>query len=105
VRHAPHSLSPAGALHGGIRLQSPAACGVLAGDPVLKSIEGGDPFAPDAQTYAAVAKKCAAKEPVVLVTTDGRTLAARCEAPLPPEPLAYSVERWMPSQGANLAPR
>jgi hypothetical protein len=79
-----------------IKLDSPQGCGVLAGDPLLKSIEGGDPFEASAETYAAVQRKCAAKQAVTLVTADGRTLAAACDAPLAPAPLAYVVKRWMP---------
>jgi hypothetical protein len=83
-----------------IKLDSPAGCGVLAGDPVLKSIEGGDPFELSSDTYAAVQRKCAAKAAIVLVTDDGRTLAARCAEPLGPEPQAYIVRRWMPEAAA-----
>jgi hypothetical protein len=79
-----------------IKLDSPAGCGVLAGDPVLKSIEGGDPFALSSETYEAVRRKCAAKATVIFVTADGRTLSASCAEPLGPEPQAYVVRRWMP---------
>ncbi|MDB5693049.1 MAG: hypothetical protein JWO81_2112 [Alphaproteobacteria bacterium] len=88
---------------GRIKLQTPAGCGVLAGDPVLKSIEGGDPSELTAETYAAVQRKCAAKTAVTVVTGDGRTLAAACASPLGPEPQAYLVKSWMPGIEASQA--
>jgi hypothetical protein len=83
-----------------IKLDSPKGCGVLTGDPLLKSIEGDDPFEPSAETYEAVQRKCAAKQTVTFVTADGRTLAVPCDAPLEPAPLAYVVKRWMPADVA-----
>jgi hypothetical protein len=80
---------------GAIRLDNPPGCGALAGNPVLKSIEGGDPFAVSGETYAAVARKCVSRASVTLVTGDGRTLEAACSEPLPPEPRDYFVTRWL----------
>lgn len=80
-----------------VQLDSPKGCGVLAGDPKLKTIEGGDPFAMSEATYAAVQRRCAAREPVSLVTADDRTLAARCNSPLAPAPMDFEVRRWRPS--------
>ena len=87
---------------GALKLQSPAECGPLAGDPVLKSIEGGNAFDIGTETYAAVQRKCEAKEDVTIVTADGRTLAAACTAPLAPAPLTYVVKRWMPAGGVRV---
>jgi hypothetical protein len=83
-----------------IRLQTTEGCGVLAGDPVLKAVEGGDPFAPSAETYAAVQRRCAASEPVTLTTMDGRTIAAPCGKALGPPPEDYAVRRWLPPGAA-----
>jgi hypothetical protein len=80
-----------------VKLQSPAGCGVLAGDPPLAGIEGGDPFDMTPETYAAVQRKCAAGAGVILATADGRTLSAACAAPLPAAPEDYVVERWLPA--------
>jgi hypothetical protein len=88
-----------------IRLQTPAGCGDLAGDPVLKSIEGGDPVALTADTYAAVQKKCASGEAVVLVTGDGRSHAAPCRKPLADAPKQYAVRRWRSPAQADPARR
>jgi hypothetical protein len=79
-----------------IKLDSPKGCGVLTGDPVLKTIEGGDPFAMSEATYAAVQRRCAAREPVTIVTADDRTLSAVCAAPLAPAPMDFEVRRWRP---------
>ena len=81
---------------GTIKLDSPAGCGALAGNPLLKSVEGGDPFAMSAQTYAAAERKCAEGGAVMLTTADGRTLSAVCAAPLPPAPRAFVVRIWLP---------
>jgi hypothetical protein len=79
-----------------VKLDGPAGCGGLAGDPVISRIEGGDPFDLSEETYAAVQRRCAAREPVTLVSGDGRTLAAPCTTPLPPAPQDYEVRRWRP---------
>jgi hypothetical protein len=79
-----------------IRLQTPSGCGVLAGDPPLRTIEGGDPLVLDPQTYAAVQAKCAAAQPVMFETRDGRKLAAPCAKPLADAPRQFAVRRWLP---------
>jgi len=79
---------------GTIMLDSPAGCGELTGNPVIKTIEGDDPFAISAETYAAVQEKCAAGSAVTLITSDGRTLAADCLEPLAAAPEGYVVRRW-----------
>lgn len=83
--------------NGAIKLDSPAGCGVLAGNPALKAIEGGDPFAMTDATYKAVQARCAAGATVTLTTADGRTLAAPCAKPLADAPPAYVVDRWRPA--------
>lgn len=80
-----------------IKLDSSAGCGALAGNPLLKSVEGGDPFAMTDATYKAVQARCAAGVPVTLTTGDGRTLAATCIKPLADAPQAYVVDRWRPA--------
>jgi hypothetical protein len=77
-------------------LDSPAGCGALAGNPVLKSVERGDPFDMAPETYIAVQRKCAEKQEVVLTTADGRTILAVCTKPLAAAPDDYVVKRWMP---------
>lgn len=79
---------------GAIKLDSPAGCGVLTGNPVIKTVEGGDPFEMTEETYKAVGRKCAAGAPVTLTTAEGRTLSATCSKPLPPALDAYIVRRW-----------
>jgi hypothetical protein len=79
-----------------VRLQSPKGCGNLAGDPRLRSIEGGDPFEMSEETYAAVQRRCARGEAVSILTDEGRTLAAPCAAPLPDAPNDYRVDRRLP---------
>ncbi|MEA3060794.1 MAG: hypothetical protein QOJ94_575 [Sphingomonadales bacterium] len=88
-----------------VKLQSPAACGVLAGDPVLRKVAGGDPFAPSAEIYAEVQRLCAAGKPVTFVTADSRTLAAPCRRPLPDAPPDFTVRRWLPPGAVPLPPR
>ncbi|HZG08093.1 MAG TPA: hypothetical protein VEZ70_03835 [Allosphingosinicella sp.] len=77
-----------------VKLDAPKGCGVLADNPVLKAIEGGDPFGMSLETYAAVQRKCAAKAPVTVTTADGRRLEAHCAAPLADAPRDYLVKRW-----------
>ena len=84
-----------------LKLQAPAGCRILAGDPVIASIEGGDPFDVTEVTYAAVQRRCAAKEPVTFVTADGRSLAAACTTPLAPAPQDYQVRRWRPQAASR----
>jgi hypothetical protein len=88
-----------------IKLQSPAACGVLAGDPVLRSVAGGDPFAPSTETFAEVQRLCAAGKPVSFVTADSRTLVAPCHRPLTDAPPDYTVRRWLPAGDSPLPSR
>lgn len=84
--------------NGRVKLDSPAGCGVLAGDPSLRSVEGGDPFAMTEATYETVRRRCAAGESVALTAADGRTLPARCAEPLGPAPPGYIVRRWRPAR-------
>lgn len=79
-----------------VKLDAPEQCGVLAGDPVVKSIEGGDPFDMPLETYAAVQRKCAAGVPVAFVTDKGRRIEAPCAAPLADPPQDFLVKRWRP---------
>lgn len=79
-----------------LKLQSPQGCGVLAGDPVIKSIEGGDAAFLSPETYAAVQRKCAAAMPVDFETGDGRHLLVPCPSPLGPAPIGYTVKGWRP---------
>ncbi|HEX8579594.1 MAG TPA: hypothetical protein VF655_08375 [Allosphingosinicella sp.] len=79
-----------------LKLDAPKGCGVLAGDPLLQTIEGGDPFEMSAETYAAVQRKCAAKAPVAILLSDGRRIEAPCATPLPGAPRDYQVKRWKP---------
>jgi hypothetical protein len=88
-----------------IRLQTPSGCGDLAGDPTLKSIEGGNPLVLSAETYAAVQAKCASAQPVLIETRDGRKLAAPCTKPLTAAPKQYAVRRWLPPAQADSARR
>jgi hypothetical protein len=80
-----------------IRLQTPQGCGVVAGDPVLKTVEDADPFAATAETYAAVQRRCAAGEPVRMTTEDGRRLQVPCTKPLAPPVPDFVVRRWLPA--------
>ena len=80
---------------GAIRLDGPKDCGALSGGPVLKSLEGSNPFEMTADTYSAVQRKCAVKAAVIATTADGRTLSAACGEPLADAPQDYAVERWM----------
>jgi hypothetical protein len=66
---------------------------VIAGDPVLASIEGGDPFEMSMETYQAVARRCAAGEQVRVALAQGREVEAVCAAALPPPPDDYAVDR------------
>lgn len=79
-----------------ITLDSHAGCGLLAGEPVLRSVEGGDPFEMAAATYAVVQAKCAAGKDVALTLGEGRPVAIACRKPLPLAPEAYVVARWRP---------
>lgn len=83
-----------------IKLDSPDGCGALAGNPVLKSVEGGDPFDMTPETYLAVQRKCARKQEVALMSADGRTLSAVCAKPLAAAPEDYVVRRWIPQPHA-----
>jgi hypothetical protein len=85
-----------------IQLQSPKGCGTLEGDPMLKTIEGGDPFALSEATYEAVQRRCAAGAPVTIVTADDRTLAAACARPLAPAPMDFEVRQWRLRPGLRL---
>ncbi len=85
---------------GVLKLQSPAGCSVLADDPVIKAIEGANPVALSAETYAAVQGKCVSGAGVRLTTGDGRTLVAACTAPLKPAPKGYVVKAWKKSSPA-----
>lgn len=82
---------------GVLKLDSPAGCGVLAGNPVIKAIEGRDPVAVSADTYDIVARHCAAGEPVTLTTADDRRIEAPCTSPLKPAPKGYVVRSWKPA--------
>lgn len=79
-----------------VKLDVPEQCGSLAGNPVVKSIEGGDPFDMPLETYAAVQRKCAAKASVAFLTAEGRRIEAPCAKPLAPPPRDYLVKRWRP---------
>ena len=81
-----------------IKLDSPAGCGPVAGDPTLGAVEGGDPFEMTAETYAAVQRKCAAAAPIVLTTNTGQALTATCGKPLAAAPEDYLVRRWLPDR-------
>jgi hypothetical protein len=84
-----------------IKLDSPAGCGVLAGDPVIESVEGGDPYELTVDTYEAVGRRCAASQPVTIKTVDGRILNASCAEALPAAPRDYVVKRWLPAATAS----
>lgn len=77
-----------------IKLQSPAGCGVLAGDPAITAIEGNDLSAISAATYAAAQEQCMSGKGVQVTTGDGRTLIAACAVPLKPAPKGYVVRAW-----------
>jgi hypothetical protein len=79
-----------------VKLDGPEGCGALAGDPLLKAVEGGDPFAMPLETYAAVQRKCAAKAPVAITLADGRSIGAPCATPLADAPKDFLVTRWRP---------
>jgi hypothetical protein len=81
-----------------VKLDGPKGCGVLAGDPVLKTLEGGDPFEMPLETYAAVQRKCAAGAPVTITTGDGRQIEAACASPLAAAPQDYFVKAWRPKE-------
>jgi hypothetical protein len=83
-----------------VKLDGPKGCGVLAGDPVLKAIEGGDPFEMPIATYAAVQRRCAAGGPVIIAAGDGRRIEAACAKPLADAPQDYLVRLWRP-EGAQ----
>lgn len=85
-----------------IKLDSPAGCGALAGNPVLRTVEGGDPFEMTDETYKAVQRKCAAGRAVTVITVDGRSLDAVCREPLVAAPEAYVVREWRPADGRRL---
>jgi hypothetical protein len=78
---------------GRVRLDTVAQCGALS-NVVLDSIEGGDPFAPSAETYTRVQAACAANRPVVLTLQSGQRIDAQCTRPLDDAPTAYAVSRW-----------
>jgi hypothetical protein len=79
-----------------VKLDGPAGCGVLARDPEIASVEGGDPFDMPLETYAAVQAICAAGAAVTFTTRDGRRLDAPCRTPLGPPPQDLEVRRWRP---------
>lgn len=76
-----------------IRLQEEAACGALSNVVVL-SIEGGDAFAPSAETYTRAQAACAAQRPVAFLLEGGQRVDATCERPLADAPHAFLVSRW-----------
>ena len=77
-----------------LKLDSPAGCGAIVGNPVIRSIEGGDAVEVSSETYAAVARRCAAGEAVTLTTAEGRRIEAPCTSPLKPAPKGYVVRSW-----------
>jgi hypothetical protein len=79
-----------------VKLDGPPGCGVLAGDPVLKAVEGGDPFEMPPETYAAVQRRCRAGAAVIITTGDGRRIEAGCASPLADPPQDYLVKGWRP---------
>ena len=79
---------------GRIRLESNETCTLLTNGSILTSVEGGEVFATNEATYAAVQSKCAARKEVQVVLDGERNVAVPCLADLGPARDAYVVNRW-----------
>lgn len=66
----------------GIKLDTGDGCGILAGSPVLASVEGHDPVADAVAMFNAVQSRCAHRLPIRYTFQDNRTVDAACAAPL-----------------------
>lgn len=75
-----------------VTLDTHEGCGVLAGSPVIKAIEGVDVAAISAEDYASLQAKCAAGLPLAFKLGDERIVNVPCSAPLANAELAYSVK-------------
>ena len=75
---------------GGIKLDTGAGCGVLAGSPVLASVEGHDPVTDAIAMFVAIQARCARHLPVRYKFLEGRTVDATCAVPLA-APKAWAI--------------
>lgn len=76
----------------GIRLDTVSQCGAFAG-AMLNSVEGADPMAVSAETYARAQAACANRRGVAAVV-NGAPATFVCNRPLRDAPNAYIVQRW-----------
>lgn len=83
-----------------IRLQTPAGCGVLAGDPSILRVMDEPPAAISAAGFDAITAACASGRGVPLTTSTGGTILARCARPLRSPDPGFVVESWRPDAGA-----
>ena len=77
-----------------LKLDTEDRCGVLNGDPTIDAIAGHDIMTDARAAFDAAGPICAAQGEIVL-SLKGKTVGTvTCEAPMPPRPLAWTVERW-----------
>jgi hypothetical protein len=77
-----------------LKLDTEDRCGVLNGDPTIDTIAGHNIMTDIHAAFDAAEPICAAQGDVVL-SLKGKTVATvACKTPMPPRPLAWTVERW-----------
>lgn len=77
-----------------LKLDTEDRCGVLNGDPTIDTIAGHNIMTDIHAAFDAAEPICAAQGDIVL-SLKGKALATvTCKAPMPPRPLAWTVERW-----------
>lgn len=77
-----------------ITLDAGDQCGSLAGNPVLTEIEGAPVTAINAEAYAAMQVRCAARRELHVELGDGRAVTVACRSALADAPNAYTVHAW-----------
>jgi hypothetical protein len=77
-----------------VRLDTADRCGPLSGDPLIDAVAGHDVVADAMGARDAAAEICAAKGDVAFTYRGKLVATVACKTPLPPRPLAWTVEAW-----------
>lgn len=77
-----------------LKLDTGDRCGPLNGDPLIDAVAGHDVVADALAARDAAVEICAAKSDVVFTYRGKLVATIACKTPLPPRPLAWTVEAW-----------
>jgi hypothetical protein len=77
-----------------LKLDTEDRCGVLNGDPTIDTIAGHDIMTDPHAAFDAAGPICAAQGEIVLSLKGKAVGTVTCKTPMPPRPLAWTVERW-----------